>query len=202
MIRLQLWAALAAVITSILLPGVASAEQTSTTPAKGEDTPISVSADDGPVQSASSSGSLIRTFVGLAIVLAVIYGLYWVLKQVKSSREESTRGDGLATVASIGLGPNRGVHLVRAGEDFLLVGVAEHAITPLRAYTREEALAAGLLPEPGADETSSAATPQTVQALQKLRDLVASRSGTQRAAVRLPAMRQVVGSLRERTVRS
>ena len=35
--------------------------------------------------------SLVRTIVGLAIVMAVIWGLTWVLKQVKSGRETVRR---------------------------------------------------------------------------------------------------------------
>jgi hypothetical protein len=55
--------------------------------AHGEDTPLNLPADQGAkhVTGVSGGGSLVRTVVGLAIVLAVIYGVAWVLKQVKSS---------------------------------------------------------------------------------------------------------------------
>jgi flagellar protein FliO/FliZ len=113
----------------------------------GENTPLNL-----PVKSSQSSstpgasgGSLVRTFVGLAIVIAVIYGVYWVLKQVKASREERSTGTGLASVATLALGPNRAVHLVRSGRDYVLVGASEHGVTPIRNYTEEEALGAGLI---------------------------------------------------------
>jgi flagellar protein FliO/FliZ len=113
----------------------------------GENTPLNL-----PVQSqhsastpGASGGSLVRTFVGLAIVLAVIYGLYWILKQVKSSREASASGSGLASVATLPLGPNRSVHLVRSGREYVLVGASEHGVTPIRTYSEEEALGAGLI---------------------------------------------------------
>src|SRR6185295_9780487 len=96
--------------------------------------------------------SLVRTFVGLAVVVAVIYGLYWILRQVKLSREEKTSGNGLETTATVPLGPNRSLHLVRAGNELVLVGVADHAVTPIRTYTEEEARAAGLIPEEGAED--------------------------------------------------
>jgi flagellar protein FliO/FliZ len=101
----------------------------------------------------SGGGSLVRTFVGLAVVVAVIYGLYWILRQVKSGRDERSVGTGLATTASIALGPNRSLHLVRAGRELVLVGVAEHGVTPIRTYTEEQARAAGLLgdDDPGDD---------------------------------------------------
>ena len=90
-------------------------------------------------------GNLVRTFVGLAIVIAVIYGLYWVLKQVKASKEERHSGSGLGTLATLPLGPNRSLHLVRAGSELVLVGVGEHGVTPIRTYAEAEARELGLL---------------------------------------------------------
>ncbi|HEX8206697.1 MAG TPA: flagellar biosynthetic protein FliO [Solirubrobacteraceae bacterium] len=131
----------------------------------GEDKPLDLPVD-APKNlgdaGASGGGSLVRTFVGLAVVVAVIYGLYWVLRQVKSSREERAVGSGLASQAVVPLGPNRSLHLVRAGRELVLLGVAEHGVTPIRSYTEEEATQVGLisghdeddaelqpLPEPG-----------------------------------------------------
>jgi flagellar protein FliO/FliZ len=100
-----------------------------------------------------SGGSLARTFIGLAVVVAVIYGLTWVLRQMKKSSSEDARtmGFGLSTEASMPLGPGRSVHLIRAGRELVLVGSAEHGIVPIRTYTEEEAHELGLLghPEPG-----------------------------------------------------
>src|SRR4051812_41490728 len=115
--------------------------------ATGEHTPVNLN-DGSPsakVPGGSAGGSLVRTFVGLAIVIAVIYGLYWVLKQVKASREERASGQGLAAVATLPLGPNRTLQLVRAGRELVLVGVSEHGVTPVRTYSEEEAEAVGLL---------------------------------------------------------
>ena len=111
---------------------------------KGEATPLNLPSTDGSqATTASSGGGLVRTFVGLAIVLGVIYGLYWVLKQVKSSRETAASGDGLESVASIPLGTNRSLHLVRAGRELVLLGVSEQSVVPIRAYREEEARALG-----------------------------------------------------------
>jgi flagellar protein FliO/FliZ len=114
----------------------------------GENTPVNLNLDDGAkpaVSGGSAGGSLVRTFVGLAIVIAVIYGLYWVLKQVKSSREEKASGQGLSALATLPLGPNRSLQLVRAGREIVLVGVSEHGVTPVRTYSEDEAEAVGLL---------------------------------------------------------
>ena len=115
--------------------------------AHGEDTPLNLPADKGTkhVTGVSSGGSLVRTFVGLAIVLAVIYGLYWVLKQVKASRESAASGQGLESVATIPLGPNRALHLVRAGRELVLLGVSEQSVVPIRSYSEDEARSLGLL---------------------------------------------------------
>jgi flagellar protein FliO/FliZ len=93
----------------------------------------------------SAGGGLTKTFVGLAIVVAVIYGLYWILRQVKSSKESTASGTGLRSHASIPLGPNRSLHLVRAGKELVLVGAGEHSVSAIRAYTEDEARAVGLL---------------------------------------------------------
>jgi len=115
---------------------------------RGEATPLNLpSVDQQAAASGGSGGGLVRTFVGLAIVLAVIYGVAWVLKQVKSSKEERRRGSGLESTAVVPLGPNRALHLVRAGRELVLVGVAEHGVTPIRTYTEEEALELGLIGE-------------------------------------------------------
>ena len=116
----------------------------------GEDTPLNlpVQTSHGATTPGSGGGSLVRTFVGLAIVIAVIYGLYWILKQVKASREERASGSGLSSVATLPLGPNRSLHMVKSGREYVLVGASENGVTPIRTYTEEEAQAAGLIADP------------------------------------------------------
>ena len=86
----------------------------------------------------SAGADIIRTIVGLAVVLAVIYGVYWLLKS--SARAKSGRADErIGVIATTPLAPNRSLHLVRAGDELILVGATEHTITPLRVYTADEA---------------------------------------------------------------
>jgi flagellar protein FliO/FliZ len=94
---------------------------------------------------AASGGSIARTIVGLAIVLAVIFGLRWVMKQYKAGREKKAAGTGLASMATLPLGKDRSLHVVRAGREVLVVGSGEHGVTPVRSYSEEEARALGLL---------------------------------------------------------
>src|SRR4051812_29895807 len=151
-----------------------------------ESTPLNLPPVDQGAAAASGGGGggLVRTFVGLAIVLGVIYGLYWVLKQVKSSRETAASGQGLESVASIPLGTNRSLHLVRAGKELVLLGVADQAVVPIRAYREEEARALGLI-----------GTADTIEA-----DATTSSKPT--AASAAVALRDVFGRLQQRTVRS
>jgi flagellar protein FliO/FliZ len=112
--------------------------------AGGENTPLHLSGTS-TVHAAASSGSsgIVRTIVGLFIVIAVIYGVAWLLRQVKGAKNRPT-GHGLDQVATLPLGGGKSIALVRAGSEFVLLGVAEHGITPIRTYTEEEALTLGL----------------------------------------------------------
>src|SRR4051794_2362192 len=133
--------AVATALTSLLLtsPSALAADS-------GEKTPLNLKDATGDTPShVSGGGSIVRTIVGLAVVIGVIYGLYWVLKQVKSSREEKATGQGLAALATLPLGAQRSLQLVRAGRELHLVGVSEHGVTPVRTYSEDEAEAAGLL---------------------------------------------------------
>ena len=136
--------ALAASLTTFLLAAPAWAATSAE-----ERTPLNLEAAEEPAKAAASGGGggggIARMIVGLAVVIGVIYGLAWVLRQVKASKEGTATGGGLAQVSSLPLGPNRSVHLVRAGSDLVLLGAAEKGITPIRTYTEDEARRAGLL---------------------------------------------------------
>lgn len=126
--------------------------------ATGEKTPVNLGSggNAGPskVPGGSAGSSVVRTVVGLAIVIAVIYGLYWVLKQIKASREDKAHGNGLSSIATLPLGPNRSLQLVRAGREIVLVGVSEHGVTPVRTYSEDEADAIGLLDGEAYDDSA------------------------------------------------
>jgi flagellar protein FliO/FliZ len=137
----------------------------------GESTPVNLGA--APQQHAAHTGgggSIIRTLFGLLVVVGVIYGVYWLLKQVKKSKEERASGSGLSTLATLPLGPGRSLHMVRAGGEVVILGVGEQGVTPIRTYTEEEAYAAGLLSEEDDDPQPIAQLPAG--------DLVASSNGS------------------------
>jgi flagellar protein FliO/FliZ len=111
----------------------------------GENTPLNLSPVSTGTHSTGSGGSIVRTIVGLAIVIAVIWGLAWILRQVKSGRDPQMSSTGLTSIAALSLSTGRSVHLVKAGSDYLLLGSAEQGVVPIHRYTEEEARQAGLL---------------------------------------------------------
>jgi flagellar protein FliO/FliZ len=82
-----------------------------------------------------------------------------VLRQVKASKESGAEGGGLQSIATLPLGPNRSLHLVRAGDELVLVGAGEHGVTPIRTYTEAEARALGLLDDAVAGPAAAGADP-------------------------------------------
>jgi flagellar protein FliO/FliZ len=161
----------------------------------GESTPLNLNTSTAGSHTSSGGASLTRTIVGLAIVIAVIWGLSWILRQVKASREggggphSSTAG--LASVAALTLSSGRSLHLVRAGSDYVLLGSAEHGVVPIHRYTEEQAREAGLLVA-DADSDGSRAVSR--------RQITAGHSGADPMRMSSPSS-NLVERLREWTVR-
>jgi flagellar protein FliO/FliZ len=150
--------------------------------ANGESTKLDLSSGSAPAagHATSSAGSgIVRTIIGLAVVIGVIYGLTWVLKQVKGAREDKASGEGLVPLAALPLGGNRSVQLIRVGQEVVLVGIGEAGVTPLRTYTLAEARGLGL----PVDETRATAEAAFAQS---------GNDGT--------PLTRVLGELRKRTV--
>jgi flagellar protein FliO/FliZ len=132
-----------------------------------EDKAVNLGSSDEPAkaaQSATGSGRIVRTIIGLAVVLGVIYGLHWVLKNVKASKESTAAGDGLETLATLPLGAGKTLHLVRAGREIVLLGTAEQAIAPIRRYSESEARTLGLIDTPETVDVPMHATLASLEA--------------------------------------
>ena len=124
---------------------------------------------------ATSSGggaSIVRTIVGLFIVIAVIYGIAWIMKHAKKSKHRPT-GHGLTQVASLPLGSGRSVAVGRAGREVLVVGVAENGVTPIRSYSEAEAIALGIEVPPEKPEAADRAEKPSDRMLDVLRRITA-----------------------------
>jgi flagellar protein FliO/FliZ len=126
-----------------------------------------------PTTNSGIGGSLVRTIVGLAIVIAVIYGLTWILRQAKAAKNPA-KGAGIEQIASLPLGTNKSVALVRVGTELHLLGIAEHSVTTIRTFTEDEAVDFGLPVAAPGEEPAGGDTPggpalvRAVQALRKL----------------------------------
>ena len=110
--------------------------------------------------------------MGLFIVIAVIYGIAWIMKQAKKSKHRPT-GRGLTQVASLPLGSGRSVAVVRAGREVLVVGVAENGVTPIRSYSEAEAIALGIEIPPEKPEVADRAEKPSDRVLDVLRRITA-----------------------------
>jgi flagellar protein FliO/FliZ len=107
-------------------------------------TPLPSSVTDGSAggitDAGGASGALARMVVGLLIVLVVVYGIYWLLKKrYRGSRSGGVADGRLEIVATTALAQNRAVHLLRAGDEIILIGSSEQSVTPLRAWGPEDA---------------------------------------------------------------
>jgi flagellar protein FliO/FliZ len=141
----------------------------------GENTPLHLAGSTATSHAATSSsggGSIVRTIVGLFIVIAVIYGIAWIMKQAKKSKTRPM-GTGLTQVASLPLGSGRSVAVVRAGREVLVVGVAENGVTPIRSYSEAEAIALGIEVPPEKPEVADRAEKPSDRVLDVLRRITA-----------------------------
>jgi len=181
--------------------------------ADGEGTPLDLEgkAEGGQaVSQGASGGDLVRTIVGLAIVLAVIFGLHWVLKQVRAAKEDDASGAGLESLATLPLGANRSLHLVRAGAEVVLVGTGEGGVTAIRTYHEAEARALGLIEDELGGRRGAGDAPTARfgdlgnrRPAAELVGLPAPDRGEASwgAAKPLPAARRLMDTLRAKTVR-
>src|SRR5262245_24784142 len=131
MLKASLLSRAGATVAAVALPLAAPASAFAARSGGGEATPVDLTGASDAGAHVGGGGSIVRTIVGLAIVIGVIYGVAWVLRQVKASRQPRATGSGLAALASVPLGAGRSVQLVRAGTDLVLLGVAEHGVVPI-----------------------------------------------------------------------
>jgi len=120
----------------------------------GENTPVHLASSATAHAAAGGGGGsgILRTIIALVVVIVLIYAVARILRALKGRDEVRASGTGLSQIATLPLGPNRSVALVRAGRDIVLVGVAEQGITALKTYTEAEAIANGIEIPPDSDE--------------------------------------------------
>lgn len=86
---------------------------------------------DAEEDSSGGGGSLPRFIFGLVVVLGVIYAVHWLLKKWGHSRLEGVAGRAgvIDVVATTNLAQGRALHLVRVGDELVLVGATDQSIT-------------------------------------------------------------------------
>jgi flagellar protein FliO/FliZ len=145
-----------ATTVSLLLLSPASALAAAAAKPTGDDVPLDLGGDTaGSQQPGTGSGSIARVIVGLLIVVAVIYGVTWLLKELKGGGGDKTpSGEGLEQLTSLPLQGGGALSLVRVGDELLRVGSGANGATTLRRYEEDEARALGLWPDDDADPSN------------------------------------------------
>jgi flagellar protein FliO/FliZ len=82
-------------------------------------------------EESGGSGSVMRGILGFVVVLGSIYGIHWLLKKWGQSKLQGVSGTAgvIDVVATTPLAQGRALHLVRVGEELVLVGATEQSIT-------------------------------------------------------------------------
>ena len=76
---------------------------------------------------------LLQTTLGLALVLALIFGATWAMRRLSPSARQGTL---IKVVASQTLGPRERVVMVEVGDQWLLLGVAPGAVRALQTLPK------------------------------------------------------------------
>jgi flagellar protein FliO/FliZ len=127
-------ALLLAALVALCAPPASFAE-----PFKKDQTPLPSGFGQSDAAATSSGGSgMGRLVLGLLVVAALVLALRWLVKRANRTRSPQSVGS-LQVVATTALAQNRAVHLIRVGDELVLVGSAEQGVTPLRVYGPGEA---------------------------------------------------------------
>jgi flagellar protein FliO/FliZ len=139
---------------------VAVSPATAATPADPESLPIPKGSSGGTGVTGGAGGTLLRMGIGLVVVLLVIGAVWYVLKRVRAAKypEMDARGSSMIDVlATTPLGPNRNLHLVRVGDELVVIGATDHSISALARI--EDDQTESFLSDLGAPDARGAFTP-------------------------------------------
>jgi flagellar biogenesis protein FliO len=97
---------------------------------------------------AGTGGAAVHMLLGLAVVVALIFGIYKLLRRSADKNDKTVKDDGfIRVVSSTPLAASRSLHLVRVGDEIVLVASSEQSVTPVRVYARDEARRLGIDPD-------------------------------------------------------
>jgi flagellar biogenesis protein FliO len=162
-LALALTAAPAVAQTTTAATTTATTSTTAKAPAKtakgvpadpNEKLPIPEGSDSPVAMSGGAGGTLIRLVLGLGVVVGLIGAVWYVMKRVQRSRypamDDRNPAGLIDVMATTSLGPNRSLHLVKVGEEIVLVGSTDQSVAPITRIGAEDAaaLAGSGAPEP------------------------------------------------------
>jgi flagellar biosynthetic protein FliO len=136
--------AIAAFLTATALSALPAAAQTTTAPVDPETLPIPEGSAAPTSLSGDGGGTMLRLGIGLIVVMGLIAAVWFVLKRVQRSRYPALEEKGpslIDVVTTTSLGPNRSLHLVRVGEELVLIGSTDHGVTSLARLGADESAA-------------------------------------------------------------
>jgi flagellar biosynthetic protein FliO len=85
-----------------------------------------------------SAWDFVRMLIVLALVVAAIYLLFWVLR--RGARKRITENDLIRVLGSRSLAGNRALHLVEVGSSVFLVGASDGGVQLISEITEKESL--------------------------------------------------------------
>ena len=88
-------------------------------------------ADDAIVEPLSFGGAALQMVFALAIVLALLLLLYWLMRRFNPSQIMGGAGGSLKIWGRLSVGPRKNVVLVEAGRKILVLGVGDKEMTLL-----------------------------------------------------------------------
>ena len=91
-------------------------------------------------------GSLTEVTLALAVVLAAIFGLAWLVRRVRGVAGSASA---LGVLAEVRVGPKERAVLVKVGGEQLLLGVAPGRVAMLHVLAQPIAIDRGIPPAPG-----------------------------------------------------
>ncbi len=105
--------------------------------------PSALAADAAmPVPEPNLGLAVVKMLGGLALVLALLVGLYWALRRWAPGRAGGAGFGGLRLLARLPLGPRKYVGLLRVADRVLVLGVSDAAVNLLAQIDDPEQVAA------------------------------------------------------------
>jgi len=138
--------AAAALLTLAVAPALgatATAPRAATAPRGEAATPLAPAGGGGGEVATGMGGTMLRLGLGLLVVVGLILGVWYAMRRLQRGRMPSAGGPAATlvdVVSTTALGPTRFLHLVRVGDELILVGATDHSVTPVARIGAEDAL--------------------------------------------------------------